>query len=178
MPFIGVIANQKDFTLLKSKILENVNISSNINIININNRSVANVKNIKFETLIICENSEVINNNTRSINLICKNIKYLIVNSDISIDLSNINSNNFKIITYGLNRNAMITVSSIQEDKILVAQQNNLKDLYGKTIEMGETNIALEEENKMKVYHILILYVIFVLYNEEKHVNEGKICFF
>ena len=70
------------------------------------------------------------------------------------IDLSKINCNNTEIITYGLNRKAMITISSVKEDSVLVALQKNLKNLAGKIIEVGEANINLNENNKIKLYHI------------------------
>lgn len=177
MSFIGVIANQKDFTILKNKILENINIK-NVTIICINKRSVSNIKNIKFEIVIICDDLEVIKENIETINQICKYTKYLISNSDFLIDLSKINCNNTEVITYGLNRKAMITISSVKEDSVLVALQNNLKNLAGKTIEVGETNINLNENSKIKLYHILILYTIFLLYSEKNTINAGKICFF
>lgn len=177
MSFIGIIASQKEFLILKTKILENIDIN-NVTIININKRSVSNIKNVKFEIIIICDDLEIIKENIGNINKICKDVKYIISNSDVLDNLNEIICNNSKIITYGLNRKAMITVSSIKEDSVLVALQSNLKNLEGNIIEVGESSVNLGENNKIKIYHILILYAIFLLYSGEKTSNTGKICFF
>ena len=177
MSFIGIVANQKDFTILKNKILKNIGIK-NVTVICINKRSISNIKNIKFEIIILYNDSQVIKENVESINRICKFTKYLIFNSDSIINLNKISCNNSKIITYGLNRKAMITISSVKDERVLVALQNNLQNLSGKTIEVGETNINLKENDKIKLYHVLVLYAIFLLYSENNGTNTGKICFF
>ncbi len=88
--------------------------------------------------------------------------KYIVINSDINTDY---NIYNFKtnIITYGLNRKATITISSISDGNILIYLQRNLKSIDGKMIEIGEELVRVREEEKIKIYEILIIYTIFLI---------------
>ena len=58
---------------------------------------------------------------------ILKNTKYLIINSDIYTKLDMITNINIAVITYGYNLKATVTASSINEEKILLCIQRNIK---------------------------------------------------
>jgi len=70
-----------------------------------------------------------------------------------------------EIITYGLNQKATVTVSSIKDRDILIYVQRNIKDNKEKSIEVGEKLVKIKEGTKLKNYEILILYIIFLIYN-------------
>lgn len=55
MSFIGIIANRKCFETIKKKMIEEIG-EENLNFILINLRSIENIKNIKFETIIVEDN--------------------------------------------------------------------------------------------------------------------------
>ena len=67
------------------------------------------------------------------------------------------------MITYGLNRKATITISSISESGILIYLQRNLKDTNGDILEIGEDLVRVNEESKLKIYEILIVYTILLI---------------
>ena len=52
MSFIGIVAKKKVFENIKNKMLEEIQ-DETINFIHINLRSIQNIKNIKFEIVII-----------------------------------------------------------------------------------------------------------------------------
>ena len=83
MTFIGVIANSKCFKNIKQKINEEIK-DNTVNLIHINNRSIENIKNIKFETIIIEDKLEKFEPKTEILNKIFENIEYLIINTDIN----------------------------------------------------------------------------------------------
>ena len=72
MSFIGVVANKKNFENIKNGILEEMD-SNNIQFIQINLRSIENIKNIKFEIIIIEDNIEKFKNNQETLKKICDN---------------------------------------------------------------------------------------------------------
>ena len=56
-----------------------------VNLININKKSVENIKNIKFETIIIDSGLENLDKQTTIIEKLCQNAKYLVVNTDVNL---------------------------------------------------------------------------------------------
>ena len=161
MIFIGIISEYNSFENIKN-ILKN-NYIKDIKLIHINQNSIENIKNIKFETLIIDSNLRDYQKETKIIKEIAANAKYLILNTDINILTLEIKSWNANLITYGLNRKATITISSISESGILIYLQRNLKDTNGDILEIGEDLVRVNEESKLKIYEILIVYTILLI---------------
>ena len=88
---------------------------------------------------------------------------YLIINTDKNAQYENTES---KIISYGLNQKATVTVSSITDTDILIYLQKNLQKKDDKKIEIEERRIKRKEKSKLKTYEILIIYIIFKLYDK------------
>ena len=59
MSFIGVISNKKSFDNIKNELIK---FDNNISLIHISLKSIANIKNIKFEIIIIDEKIEKFDN--------------------------------------------------------------------------------------------------------------------
>ena len=118
MPFVGIISKENDSNFIKNAISKNSK-ESNFEIININRKSIENVKNVKFDILVICENIEKMIKNSSYLEEIIKKADYIIVNSDIKENLSILRNAEANIITYGFNAKATITISSIKEEKII-----------------------------------------------------------
>ena len=136
-------------------------------IININKRSLENIKNITFESLIINDNVKELLKTSKYLENIIKRAKYLILNSDISNDLKFFRENKINVVTYGLNRKATITVSSIKEDNVLICVQRNIENISKKIIEEQEFNIKIEKNNIKKTYNILAIYTVLSIYEEK-----------
>lgn len=160
MTFIGILSDNKSF--------ENINMhlkSDKLKLIHINKKSIENVKNIRFETIIIDLNLENFEHEENIIQQICINSKYLIINSDINLKF-NVLNNKIKIITYGLNHKATFTVSSITDTDILIYMQRNIRTKKNQMVEVGEKRIKIGEKSKLKIYEILIIYIIFLVNND------------
>ena len=160
MIFIGIMSECKSYENIKEKLK-----NEDINLIHINKKSIKNIKNIKFETLIIDTNLEDFQQEKEIIEQICNNSKYVFINTDINIENNLEVKAKKEIITYGLNQKATVTVSSIKDRDILIYVQRNIKDNKEKSIEVGEKLVKIKEGTKLKNYEILILYIIFLLYN-------------
>ena len=164
MSFIGIISDNKDFEHLKNICLKNINVN-NLNIINLNKQTIENLRNVRFDAIIINNDLSKVMNKTEFLENICGNTKYLIVNTDICLKLESFNCKETMIITYGLNQKSTITASSITDDNILVAIQRNIRNIYGKVVDVQEINIKKMPGDK--VYQILIKCIIKIIYQKD-----------
>lgn len=144
MAFIGVISDSKSEKTI-SELLEK-KLGNHNNIIVINSKSVENIKNIKFETVLILNNNKIIEENSNAFSKIIKNSRYLILNADIELQLKMEEYIELNIITFGFNPKSTITASSVEEN-ILICIQRNLKDINNKMLEQQEIKISFFEEN-------------------------------
>ncbi len=162
MSLIGVIAQKKDFQVIRKEIAK-----ENIEAIEITKESIVNLKNVKFEEIIILEDITLELEEYKYIGEKIEEVKYLIVNSDIKINLlRKININKpVKIITFGFNTKATISISSVKEDKIIVCLQRNIKKSDNKILESQEKEIKVSNKNNKKIYNDLAIFIIKQLHN-------------
>ncbi len=161
MHFIGIISEEKEYKNIKNELKESIT-SQKLNIINLNEQTIKNYSNIKFSSIIICK--EIKNQETylENLNKILKNAKYLIINSDIKIENLKFENILLKIITYGFNQKATLTITSVKEEEILIDLQREIISITGKKIETGETKIQIEKQ--AKIYDTLIIFLIKTIY--------------
>ena len=159
MTCIGIVADKNSEKEIEKILLEKSKEYNNIfTIIIINEKSINNIKNIKFETILIYKN---IIKSEDIFKQILLNTKYLILNSDIEKPLKIVENIDITIITYGFNSKATITASSVNENEILLCIQRNILNLNKKLIEPQEINIYTKTQNKhieMAVFCIMLLY--------------------
>lgn len=160
MVLIGIVANKKCFETIKTEIAKKDN---QINVLHINTKSLENMKNIKFDTIIIQSDLEKCKELKEQLKKMCKEAKYVIINTDLNENFEEFEVEN--LITCGMNQNAIVTVSSNSEDDILIYWQKSIDNKYGNKIEIEERRIKKGEESNLKIDEILILYTILRLYN-------------
>lgn len=161
MTFIGIISEHKSFEKIEKYFLDK---KLGVNLIHINKNSIQNMKNIKFETLIIDCSLKDFDRERLIIEYLCNNSKYIVINTDINNLSTLVNQLQEKIISYGLNQKSNVTVSSITDTGILIYMQKNIVNIKNKTYEIGEQLIKLKEETNLKIYEILIIFIISSLY--------------
>jgi len=160
MPLVGIIAKKKDIQAIRKEIKE-----EKIDIFEITKESIKNIKNIRFEEIIFLENINLQQEEYRYMTEIISKTKYLIINGDIDIDiLKNIEIEKpIKVITFGFNSKSTITVSSVNDEKIIVCLQRNIQKLNGKILESQEKQIICKDNKK--VYNNLVVFIIKELHN-------------
>lgn len=164
MSFIGMFAKQKEVEQIKKEI-EKETKELKIEIIPINLKSIENIKNIKFDIVIMIDDLEKLKGKEKYIKEILNNSKYLILNSDINSDINILKKVTAKTITYGLNQKATITASSIGEEEIIICIQRAFKDINDKIIEQKEVRRKLEKNNIKNIYNSLIKETIINIYS-------------
>ena len=162
MPLIGIIAKKRDAQAINKELKER-----DIKIIEITKESIKNVKNISFEEIIVIEDIKLDAEEYKYMNEIMSKTKYLILNGDIKIEiLKKINIEKpIKVITFGFNTKATISISSVKEEKVIVCLQRDIEKLDGEVIESQEKEIKLIRENDKKIYNKLVVFIIKELHN-------------
>ena len=155
MPFIGIISEENLENCIRREILDRLQLRES-NVLFIKEKSVENIKNIKFETIIIARKF----NKIECLKKILENATYLIVNSDIENNLNLLANIKATVITYGFNSKATITASSVEEDEILLCIQRAFQDKNHKDIELQEIKMPIKENASctMAVSSLLLIY--------------------
>lgn len=164
MPFIGVFAKENDNNFIKNGINKNSN-TNKYEVININLKSLENLKNVKSDILVIKDSiSELIKKSNHIDNIFNKS-NYIIINTDIN-DISILKPKN-NIITYGFNTNSDISISSIKDDNIMICVQNKINGIKEKIIEEQEIGINVIKHNINKLYNIMVIFTVLTIYGEK-----------
>ncbi|MCI8273123.1 MAG: hypothetical protein HFJ55_03460 [Clostridia bacterium] len=160
MQLIGIVGNKKDIQSIK----KSISIQDH-EIIEINEKSIKNLQNIKFDEIILLKGIKLPEEEYEYMRKLISNVEYLIINADIK-ELGNIETEKpIKLITFGFNSKATITISSIKEDKIIICLQRNIKKFSNKIIEAQEKEIEAKGENGEKIYNKLVVFIINELHN-------------
>lgn len=160
MPFVGILSdkkNEKEFNKLLTERLQKEQIKTDI--ICINNNSIDNLKNVKFDTILI--DKEDISKYEEKLKNILKDANYLIINSDLMKDVNILKDLNLSVITYGFNSKATITASSIEDGNNILCLQRNIKASSGEIIEQQEIMVDFISSNRyidMGITSIILLY--------------------
>lgn len=155
MSFMGIITNPKNENYIKKFLKKYINIEY---VIFINEKNIENMRNIKFDTILLgrkFEENEILNE-------IIRKCKYLILNSDLKVYDNKLDNLNIQIITYGFNQKATITTSSVEEDKIVVFLQRSIVNMYKQYVEQMEISIDIDKNTEtyavMESIAILLVY--------------------
>ena len=148
MPFIEIITDSKSQTQLNKVITKKM----------VNDCDILFIKdkNIELETLVLNRSVE----NDELMSKIMKNSKNLILNLDLNENLQYEDSCN--VISYGYSSKSDITVSSVEDDEILICVQHTIKSMFDKVIEPQEIKVNVRAD--MNVYNIMIVIALSSLY--------------
>ena len=148
------VRKEKNKKKIKKKIKQKI---EKENVVNINEKNIENIKNIKFKIIVL--NKGIDNKNIKNILL---NAEYLILNSDINVKIDLIENLDLKVITYGFNSKSTVTASSVTEEEMLICVQRNIINIKGKKIEPQEINIEkdimLDNYDNMYIMCLAIIY--------------------
>ncbi len=157
MFFVGIITNQKNETYIKNELVRKMPLE---NIIFINDKNISNVKNIKFETIIIDAKIK----NKFELRKILSNAKYIILNSDIELDINILNDLNLVVITYGFNNKSTFSVSSITENSMIICLQRIIFGKNEKKYEPQEYEVKLQKN--VDKYAIIAMSIFNIIYGK------------
>ena len=164
MFFVGVICEKQNFEILKRNINKIKN-KKEVTLININKKSIENFKNVKFDAIVVNDSIQNFHNEVNTIKDICKNIQYLIINSDIQIKEDIFSDIKANIITCGVNHKSTVTFSSVTDELLLISVQRSFKDKKGKLIEVGEYNYKIKKSERTNLIEVLDGFIITKLYD-------------
>ncbi len=160
MPLIGIVAKKKDIQTISKEV-------NNVEIVQITEESIENLKNIKFDEIIFLEDIKIKKDAYKYMSEIISNVKYLIINADIDIKILREVSikEPISLITFGFNPKSTVTISSVNEDKIIVCVQRNITKTNQNIIETQEKEIKIDKGTNRKIYNNLSVFIIKELHN-------------
>ncbi len=158
---IGIISEKKFFNNVKEEVYLK-NAENDIEILKVDYKKI-NMEKIKYEMIIIEENI-LINISDEEIKEIIdelnKYTKFILLNIDNNISYM---LKHPKVITYGLNTQADITVSSITETNILIYWQKNIRIREKELTEIEEIKVTSNSLHRLKIYEIISIFNVFRL---------------
>ena len=157
MSLIGIITNQKNEIYMQKELLKSSVVD---NIIFINDKNIANMKNIKFKVIVIDNKL----NNKIEFRKIISMANNILLNMDMKIDIDTINDLKLKIITYGFNSKSTFTVSSVTENNIIICLQRTICNMFGNKIEPQE--YQLKNCQNTEIYAVIAAGIIKILNNK------------
>ncbi len=163
MFFVGVISNNRDFKNIQ-KAFSKKDILKNISLVRITEDNIKNVRNISFETILFCKKFDYSNSNIIYLDKICNNANYIVLNSDFVFHIPPSYTEKCTIITFGLNQNATVTVSSISDNGFVLSLRKNIIKKNHKLHEMEEKCIKTKNTNNYQLYKLIIEYIIKIIY--------------
>lgn len=155
MPFIGVIADEKNENFIRREIVEKLKLRES-SVLFIKEKSIENIKNIKFETIIIDRKFKKM----EMLKKMLSNTNYLVINTDRIKNIEIFKEYNLKIYTFGFNSKALVTASSVTEDGVLICVGKEIEKIDGGTVEPQEIKVNTDEEAEsvMAVACTLLIY--------------------
>lgn len=182
MPLVGIIAKKREFQAIKKELQD-----YNIELIHINKESIKNIGNIFFEEIVILEDINLLTDEYEFMDKLILKTRYLIINADIEINILKYIKIDcpVKVITFGFNSKATITISSVNDEKIIICLQRNLELADNKVIESQEREIKIRQDTNKKIHNKLVVFIIKELHNlksitrkcqdmKEKHEKNRK----
>ena len=156
MFFIGIFTNQKNEMFIKKELL---NIVPEDYVIFINEKNIENIKNIKFETILIDVPIIRKKNEMRKIISQCK---YLVLNHDVKLDKTILKNLKLTIITYGFNGKSTFSISSIDQNDLIICLQRIICNKKNNNIEPQEFKI--KNDINIDKYAIIGTEIIKIIY--------------
>lgn len=163
MAFIGVVTEPRMELQIRQNLKRKFEkINEKKTIILVNKNSVKNLFNIKFDFLIIDKN--IFNNNDDLVKIIL-NSSRIIVNADYDENLEPIKNLKLNVITYGMNSKATLTLSSVNDNEVLLSLQRAIKSYKKELIEPQEIKISGKNLSK-NLYMEMILAIFLIIFDK------------
>lgn len=154
MAVIGIITKSNNIIEIE-KTLEKYGIHEK-NIVIISKHTIENIKNVKFDIIIIFDQIE----DDDILKKVLDSSKYLIINTDFKENMKLLDmAEDQYVITFGFNSRATITIISNENDEIILDLQREIENLEKKKIESQE--IKLENNfNKNRIYEEISMKIL------------------
>lgn len=154
MAVIGIITKSNNIIEIE-KTLEKYGIHEK-NIVIISKHTIENIKNVKFDIIIIFDQIE----DDNILKKVLDSSKYLIINTDFKENMKLLDmAEDQYVITFGFNSRATITIISNENDEIILDLQREIENLEKKKIESQE--IKLEKNfNKNRIYEEISMKIL------------------
>ena len=162
MAFIGIITSPEKETYTRNVLYRDFS-SQHDQVLFITKQNIDNIKNIRFETILIDTEDTL---DEEILIKILKNSKNLIINSDIVDNINFITKSNLQLITFGFNQKSTVTISSVTNENILMCIQRKIKNISGEIIEPQEIKININDNLRIIANTVIGVQILRFIYNK------------
>ena len=167
MAFIGIVAQKKEENDIEKNLKSYFEIyGQKHTIFPIQSDNIENMRNIKFETILICTDT-ICKEKQECLRQMIQSAAYVIVNAD-SVKTTILKETKAMIITYGFQAKATITMSSINDEDMILCIQREFVNINHINVEPQEISISLNKLLGNK-YSKMGSFVLQLLYESQKN---------
>lgn len=157
MSFIGVITSVKNEAYV-TKVAGDF--WKEEQIIFITDKNIQNMKNIRFETIVIDTTLKQV----EYLKSLLSNTKYVILNADIVLEENIFKNLNLIVVTYGFQNKATFTVSSVSEGNIIICLQRIIKSIGGAKFEPQEFEV--KNTQNIDIHAMIYMQIMLLIYDK------------
>lgn len=166
MAFIGIVAQKKDECEIEKNLKSYFEFHGQKHtIFPIQSDNIENMKNIKFETILMCADT-ICKGKQECLRQILQSVAFAIINVD-EVKPTIFTDTKAMIITYGFQTKATITMSSINDENMILCIQREFVNINHINIEPQEISINLNQLLGNK-YVKMGSFVVQLLYESQK----------
>lgn len=158
MILVGIVTDESGEEYISS-VFENNECLSRYHITYIKENNIENIKNIKFDIVIINRKF----NKWMILNEILKKTKFIILNGDMDNNTQLMDEISGSVITYGYNSKCTVTVSSVTEDSALICLQRNI---ICNSEEIEQQEVRINKQDIGRMYDIMSITTTIIIYNK------------
>ena len=158
MNFVGIVSNRISNKQASRILVDGIN-EEKYKLFFINDKNVANYKNVKFDTILIDDSLD----KKISLHNILEKSEYIVINSDIKDNFDIIHDINSKVITYGFMEKSTVNISSVEDENLMISIQRGIQKKDGTIIENQE--ISIKKLAGINMHIVIGLAIINMIYS-------------
>lgn len=162
MSFIGILTDLKNETYTRNALKKDFS-SQHDQVIFINHKNIQNIKNIRFESILLDAEDCI---DVGILERIVMNSKNLIIHADNKSVMNKLNNTNLQVITFGFNPKSTVTISSVTEDCILMCIQRKIQSMSGEIIEPQEIKIDIKRNENIMANTVIGIQIVRLIYGK------------
>lgn len=149
MYLVGIVSSNKKIIDVLKKKFDN----KKVNFIDLESSIIENFKNIKFDIILISNLEK--NKKKHVLKRVLTNSCICVINTDIKENSQILDDLKGTVITYGFNPKATITISSVNDNNILICIQRNIEKVNNKKIAPIEYGENIENMKDIEISDVI-----------------------
>lgn len=165
MAFVGIITSPQKESVTEKQLQalwRELGIEKN-QVLLIHKHNISSMQHIHFQIVMIQQDNPVLHESMDALKVLLEHCEYVILNTDIAMQLEKLGHLKLQIITYGFHLKSTITASSLEQDQVQLCLQRSIQNFHHQLIEPGEVSVSLQKKD---VYQVMEKFILRILYQK------------